>query len=218
MNNYEKDPILGQKVGKHLKDLQIDNLIENPMDYEKITQSIIGLINGLGLSLTDESITKTPKRVTNFFMGELFYGLNYNNFPKITFNPNKYGYTEPVIAKNVSFKSTCEHHLVTISGEAFVAYIPKNQIIGLSKLNRIVDFFAKRPQVQERVTLQIFHALQYILATEDIAVVINATHHCITMRGINDHNVKNVTYKFGGKFANSEMKREFLELIKEVTV
>lgn len=117
---------------------------------------------------------------------------------------------------NIAFKSTCEHHLVTISGDAYIAYIPSTQVIGLSKLNRIVDFFARRPQVQERATLQIFHALKYILATDDVAVIINATHHCITMRGVTDHNVKNMTYQFGGKCATNEMKQEFLNMVKGV--
>ncbi len=215
MNNYDKDPILGQKIAKLLISLGIDNPIQAPMNDELITASLSQLINGLGISLSDDSMAKTPQRVANFFINELFYGLNYDNFPKITFNHNKYGYHEPVIAKNISFKSTCEHHLVTISGEAFIAYMPGKQVIGLSKLNRVVDFFARRPQVQERATLQIFHALQYVLGTEDVAVLIKATHHCITMRGVTDHNVENVTYQFGGKFASSDMKREFLELIKE---
>ena len=117
------------------------------------------------------------------------------------------------ISKNISFKSTCEHHLVTISGEAFIAYIPKDNVIGLSKINRVVNFFARRPQVQERATLQIFHALAYILQTEDIALLIKASHHCITMRGVNDQNVENITYKFGGRFNEPEMKQEFRNLI-----
>ncbi len=215
MKTYEKDPTLGQKVAQHLKNLGIDNPANGMLNNNIIQQSIAQLLTGLGIQLDDESIAKTPERVARFFVGELFYGLDYNNFPKMTFNRNKYGYSEPVIAKNISFKSTCEHHLVTISGEAFVAYIPGNQVVGLSKLNRVVDFFARRPQVQERATVQIFRALQLLLETEDVAVLIKATHHCITMRGVSDHNVENITSQFGGQFSNPEMKRNFLELIKD---
>ena len=204
MNNYDKDPILGHKVAEHLQSLGIDNPIKAPMDSLLVTQSIKDLIKGLGIIPDDDSIQKTPERVARFFVNELFYGLNYNNFPKITFNHNQYGYQEPVI---------CEHHLVTISGEAFIAYIPKDNVIGLSKINRVVNFFARRPQVQERATLQIFHALAYILQTEDIALLIKASHHCITMRGVNDQNVENITYKFGGRFNEPEMKQEFRNLI-----
>lgn len=215
MKPYEKDPKLGKKVAQHLKNLGIDNPSNGHLDNNTVQQSIVQLLAGLGIPLDDESIAKTPERVARFFVGELFYGLDYNNFPKMTFNRNKYGYSEPVIAKNISFKSTCEHHLVTISGEAFVAYIPGNQVVGLSKLNRVVDFFARRPQVQERATVQIFRALQLLLETEDVAVLIKATHHCITMRGVSDHNVENITSQFGGQFSNPEIKRNFLELIKD---
>lgn len=215
MKSYEKDPVLGSKVAQHLKTLGIDNPVNGNIDNNLVQQSIATLLSGLGIPLDDESIAKTPERVSRFFVNELFYGLNYANFPKMTFNHNKYGYSEPVISKNISFKSTCEHHLVTISGEAFIAYIPGNQVVGLSKLNRVVDFFARRPQVQERATLQIFRALQFLLETEDVAVLIKATHHCITMRGVSDHNVENITYQFGGQFSNPEMKRNFLELIKD---
>jgi len=214
MNNYDKDPQLGHELANELKRLGIDNPLQNDMNPELVTTSVESLITALGIAYDDESIKRTPTRVAKFFINELFYGLNYDNFPKITFNHNSYGYTEPVIAKNISFKSTCEHHLVTISGEAFIAYIPGNHVVGLSKLNRIVDFFARRPQVQERATLQIFHALQFILKTEDVAVLIKATHHCITMRGVSDQNVENITYKFGGKFSDTSMKQEFLDLVR----
>ncbi len=215
MNNYEKDPQLGQEIANYLTKLGIDNPIHGPANLEQVSQSIHLLMTGLGLSLNDDSLAKTPQRVARFLTRELFYGLNYNNFPKITFNKNRYGYIEPVISKNISFKSTCEHHLVTISGIAHVVYIPKSQVIGLSKINRVVDFFARRPQVQERATLQIFHALQYILQTEDVAIIISATHHCITMRGVSDQNVENMTYKFGGQLATETLKREILKLIKD---
>jgi GTP cyclohydrolase I len=215
MKDNEKDHILGQEVAQKLKELNIESPIIAPMDHTKVHASMCTLMEGLGLSLKDDSIQKTPQRIAKFFIDELFYGLDYENFPKITFSQNSYGYSEPVIARKISFQSTCEHHFVTINGNAYVAYIPKDRVVGLSKINRIVDFFAKRPQVQERVTLQIFHTLQYVLDTNDIAVFINAEHHCITMRGVNDHAVDNITYKFGGKFLEPDFKAEFLNLTRE---
>lgn len=214
MSDNDKDVTLGKKVGKLLIKMGIESPIINKMDHKKVMAGTTQMIDGLGLSITDESIQKTPGRIADFFLEELFYGLDYANFPKITFNHNSYNYVEPVIARNITFKSTCEHHFVTIDGKAFVAYIPKNRVVGLSKINRIVDFFAKRPQVQERATLQIFHALSYILDTEDVALFIQAEHHCITMRGVHDRGVDNITYKFGGKFLEHDLRQEFLSYIK----
>lgn len=214
MKNYEKDPALGNQIAELLSTHGVDNPIISAMNYNQVSASLTQLITGLGISLADDSMAKTPERVARFFINELFYGLDYANFPKITFNDNKYGYHEPVISQKISFKSTCEHHLVLINGYAYVSYIPNKQVIGLSKINRVVDFFAKRPQVQERATLQIFHTLQHVLQTEDVAVVLNATHHCITMRGVSDQDVKNMTYQFGGQFKNPELKNEFMRVIK----
>lgn len=214
MLDNDKDLALGEKVGKLLTKMGIESPIINKMDHKKLIAGATEMISALGLAITDESIQKTPGRIADFFIEELFYGLDYANFPKITFNHNSYNYVEPVIARNITFKSTCEHHFVTIDGNAHVAYIPHDRVIGLSKINRIVDFFAKRPQVQERATLQIFHALSYILDTEDIALFIQAEHHCITMRGVHDRDVDNITYKFGGKFLNDNLRREFLSYIK----
>lgn len=213
MKDIKTDATLGKKVIEYLTTLGIETPINALMQHESVQLGVSQIMQGLGLSLDNESLQKTPKRVADFFIQELFYGLNHENFPQITFNTNSYNYSDPVIARNVSFKSTCEHHFVTIDGKAYVAYIPKNKVIGLSKLNRIVDFFAKRPQVQERATLQIFHALSFILDTEDIAVFIRAKHHCITMRGVNDTDVDNITYKFGGKFLESMQRQEFLNTI-----
>lgn len=215
MKENEKDHILGQEVAKKLIALGVESPIATVSNYESVVTSIHDLIGGLGLSLKDDSIAKTPERVARFFLGELFYGLDYANFPKISFNQNTYSYSEPVIARKISFQSTCEHHFVTINGNAYVAYIPRDLVVGLSKINRVVDFFAKRPQVQERATLQIFYALQYILDTDDIALFIQAEHHCITMRGVNDHEVDNITYKFGGKFLEPSIKAEFLSFTKD---
>ena len=215
MKDNEKDSVLGQELSKELVRLGIESPIVGGMDYDVVQTSINSLINGLGLSLNDDSIKKTPERVARFFIEELFYGLSYDNFTKVTFTQNSYNYSEPVVARNVAFESTCEHHFVTINGNAYIAYIPRDRVVGLSKINRIIDFFAKRPQVQERATLQIFHALSYVLATDDIALFIKAEHHCITMRGVNDHAVDNITYKFGGKFLEPNLKAEFLSFTKE---
>lgn len=205
---YSKDPELGMAIHR----LLLDKKVENPVFFDKlnsnnfalIQQKVTELLEMLGLDLSNASVADTPKRTTKFFINELFYGLDYNNFPKMTANPNDYGYHRGVFSEAISFNSTCEHHLVSISGNAYLAYIPKEKIIGLSKLNRIVDFFAKRPQVQERVTRQIFFALQEILATEDIAVGIRAKHHCIAIRGVRHDDTRNTTVEFGGQFATSE--------------
>ncbi len=209
MQIHEKDHQLGNDVKENLLKLNIESPIISKPNIQEIRDGISKVISGLGLSLECESIKKSPERITKFYVNELFFGLDYNNFPKITFNHNKYNYSEPVISRNISFKSTCEHHFVTINGRAFVSYIPKDKVIGLSKINRIVEFFSKRPQVQERATLQIFHTLPFILETEDIAIVIKAEHHCITMRGVTDHDVDNITYKFGGQFLNEALKQQF---------
>lgn len=209
MQINEKDPQLGNSVKENLLRLNMENPIIAEFNLQEIKNGISKVIGGLGLSLECESIKKSPERITKFYVNELFFGLDYNNFPQITFSHNNYNYSEPVVSRNISFKSTCEHHFVTINGKAFVAYIPKDKIVGLSKISRIVEFFAKRPQVQERATLQIFHTLSFILETEDIAIIIKAEHHCITMRGVTDVDVDNITYKFGGQFLNEPLKQEF---------
>ena len=158
-------------------------------------------------------IQKTPERVARFFVNELFYGLNYNNFPKITFNHNQYGYQEPVISKNISFKSTCEHHLVTISGEAFIAYIPKDNVIGLSKINRVVNFFARRPQVQERLTTQIADALVEILKPMGVIVIIDCEHLCMSMRGVRKSEARTVTSAVRGILRDAATRAEAISLI-----
>lgn len=211
-NRTDVDNELGLQIGQLLRDLEIENPIMAKFNEQLISHGIKLVLDGLGLDSADNAIAKTPSRVAEFFCQELFYGLDYANFPKASFTPNLYNYHEPVFAKDILFKSTCEHHLVAIIGKAQVAYIPKQQVIGLSKINRIVDFFASRPQMQERVTLQIFHALKFILQTDDIAIMIKANHHCVTMRGVNDREVENITYQFGGAFANPDMRRDFLQL------
>ena len=158
---------------------------------------------------------ETPTRLAKMYVDELYWGLDYNNFPKCTAIENKMGYDEMVLEKNVTVLSTCEHHFVTIDGLAAIAYIPNKKVIGLSKLNRIVEFFSKRPQVQERLTEQIYHTLTYILGTEDVAVVIDAVHFCVRSRGVRDYNSSTITSKLGGRFkSNPALRAEFLSLSK----
>jgi GTP cyclohydrolase IA len=165
----------------------------------------------LGLDLDDDSLVDTPRRVAKMYVNEIFGGLDYRNFPRLTVVENKMGCDEMVRVDNISLSSTCEHHFVTIDGVATVAYIPKSCVIGLSKINRVVAFFAQRPQIQERLTAQVLVALQTLLETEDVAVSITAAHFCVRTRGVRDANSKTTTTSLGGAFkANAETRREFL--------
>jgi GTP cyclohydrolase I len=167
----------------------------------------------LGLDLTDDSLQGTPHRVAKMYVKEIFSGLNPANKPDIKLFDNKYQYNEMLVEKNITFFSNCEHHFVPIIGRAHVAYISNGQVIGLSKLNRIVQHFAKRPQVQERLTIQIASELKEILGTEDVAVLIDATHLCVSSRGVQDVNSSTVTSSYGGKFLEYATKNEFLKYI-----
>ena len=179
--------------------------------YLRIKGLMTEVVSTLGLDLTDDSLAETPHRIAKMYVNEIFSGLDYANFPKITQIDNKMGVEEMVKISNISVVSTCEHHFITIDGLAKVAYIPKDNIIGLSKINRMVRFFAQRPQVQERLTQQILVALQTLLATEDVAVSINATHYCVKSRGIMDTSSSTQTTALGGCFkANPASRAEFL--------
>ncbi|MBB1427945.1 GTP cyclohydrolase I FolE [Shewanella sp. SG44-2] len=179
--------------------------------YQRIKGLMTEVVSTLGLDLTDDSLAETPHRIAKMYVNEIFSGLDYANFPKITQIDNKMGVEEMVKISNISLVSTCEHHFITIDGFAKVAYIPKDNIIGLSKINRIVRFFAQRPQVQERLTQQILVALQTLLATDDVAVSINATHYCVKSRGIMDTSSSTQTTALGGCFkANPASRAEFL--------
>jgi len=185
----------------------------NSEKIDAISKNVIEIMNILGLDLKDDSLQETPKRVAKMYLNEIFWGLDYKNFPKITTVENKMKYDEMVLEKNIQVMSTCEHHLVTIAGKAHIAYIPKEKVIGLSKLNRIVEFFAKRPQIQERLTEQIYYALSYILETENIAIIIDAEHYCIKSRGVEDINSSTTTSKLGGIFKQYDgLRQEFLKL------
>jgi GTP cyclohydrolase I len=177
------------------------------IDVEKILQTI-------GMDLTDDSIQGTPNRVAKMFVQELFSGLNPANKPAASTFENNYKYGEMLVEKNITVYSTCEHHMLPIIGRAHIAYISSGRVIGLSKMNRIVDYYARRPQVQERLTMQIVQELQIALKTKDVACVIDAKHLCVNSRGIRDIESSTVTSEFGGKFKEENRKREFLNYIQ----
>ncbi|EPO5577035.1 GTP cyclohydrolase I FolE [Vibrio cholerae] len=187
------------------------NLATPAEKKEKIEQHMREILNLLGLDLTDDSLEETPQRIAKMYVDEIFSGLDYANFPKITVIENKMKVSEMVKVKDITLTSTCEHHLVTIDGTAAVAYIPRGKIIGLSKINRIVRFFAQRPQVQERMTQQILVALQTLLESDDVAVTIDATHYCVKSRGVMDATSVTTTTALGGIFkSNPAARAEFL--------
>lgn len=181
---------------------------------DKIQGNVLEIMQTLGLDLTDDSLKGTPKRVAKAFVNELFGGLNPKNKPRLSTFENNYKYNEMLVEKNIVVYSTCEHHLLPIIGRAHVAYISKGTVVGLSKMNRIVDHFAKRPQVQERLTRQIVKALQEALGTEDVACIIDAKHLCVNSRGVKDIDSSTVTAEFGGAFKNVDKQKEFRDYIK----
>ncbi|MGA1772122.1 MAG: GTP cyclohydrolase I FolE [Flavobacteriaceae bacterium] len=181
---------------------------------EGIEQKVYEILEILGMDLTDDSLKGTPKRVAKMFVNEIFGGLNPNRKPSASTFDNKYKYGEMLVEKNITVYSTCEHHLLPIVGKAHVAYISNGTVVGLSKMNRIVDYFAKRPQVQERLTIQIVEELQKILNTQNVACVIDAKHLCVNSRGIRDISSSTVTAEFGGLFKNKDTKREFLDYLQ----
>ncbi len=181
---------------------------------DRIEKDVQNILQTLGMDLTDDSLKGTPKRVAKMFVKEIFTGLHPDNKPKASTFENKYKYGEMLVEKNITLYSTCEHHLLPIVGRAHIAYISNGTVVGLSKMNRVVDYFAKRPQVQERLTMQIVQELQKILNTDDVACVIDAKHLCVNSRGIRDIDSSTVTSEFGGQFKNDKVKREFLDYIK----
>ncbi|MEQ8476444.1 GTP cyclohydrolase I FolE [Fulvivirga sp.] len=185
-------------------------------DDEKVKQiesHFTEIMNILGLDLTDDSLKGTPHRVAKMYVKEVFSGLNPANKPKARLFENKYKYDQMLVEKDITFYSHCEHHFVPIYGKAHVAYISSGEVIGLSKINRIVQYYSRRPQVQERLTVQIAKELQNVLKTEHVGVVIDATHMCVASRGVGDTNSKTGTAFFGGKFKEDQAKNEFLNYI-----
>ncbi|MEO9571914.1 MAG: GTP cyclohydrolase I FolE [Polaribacter sp.] len=170
------------------------------------------IMEEMGLDLTDDSLSGTPYRVAKMYVKELFYGLNPDNKPKLSVFENKYGYKKMLIEQHINIDSACEHHFLPIVGFANVAYIPKNKVIGLSKINRLVDYYARRPQVQERLVLQILNDLQEVLGTQDVIVSVTAKHLCVSSRGIKDQSSYTTTLEYGGCFSIAENRNEFLKI------
>lgn len=217
MNKDKSDVLLGRKVHEHLMQMGIETPIRGPQSADsriQIESHMHQIMVQLGLDLTDDSLIDTPKRVAKMFVNEIFGGLNYELFPKCTVIDNKMGVDEMVLERNITMNSTCEHHLLPIIGKAHVAYIPNKKVLGLSKMNRIVDFFSRRPQVQERLTAQIHAALSLILETENVAVIIEAEHMCVKTRGIEDACSDTVTSKISGVFRQGEARAELIAFIK----
>ena len=218
-NKTKTDPVLGKEVHEHLVKCGVETpTIHNDIDrkekIEQIEQHFTKIMKIMGLDLTDDSLIETPKRVAKMYINEIFWGLDYEAFPKCTTVENKMNYDEMVIEKNVNVQSNCEHHFVVIDGVATVAYIPNKKVLGLSKINRIVEYFSKRPQIQERLTEQVYHALQYILGTDNIAVVIDAQHYCVKSRGVEDVGSSTVTSKLGGCFkTDPAVRNEFMNIV-----
>lgn len=219
-NKTKTDPVLGQKVHEHLAAWGVETpTIPNKLIRTDKIHIIEGhfaeIMKTLGLDLSDDSLEETPKRVAKMFCNEVMWGLDYEAFPKCTTVNNKMKYDEMVVERGVSVYSNCEHHFLPIVGKAVVAYVPKNKVLGLSKINRVVEYFSKRPQIQERLTEQIYHALQYILETDDIAVMIEAEHLCVASRGVEDTSSSTVTSKLGGGFKTDPAARaEFYQLAR----
>ncbi len=206
------DNHIGTSFDTPLRDDAFD--LDDKSKIEAIKKDVASIMQTLGLDLNDDSLSGTPNRVAKMFVKEIFGGLHPDNKPNASTFDNKYKYGEMLVEKNITLYSTCEHHLLPIVGRAHVAYISKGKVIGLSKMNRIVDYFAKRPQVQERLTIQVVRELQKALGTDDVACVIDAKHLCVNSRGIRDIESSTVTSEFGGAFKEDKVRREFLDYIK----
>jgi len=217
-NKTKTDPELGRKVHEYLMSVGVETpTVENNLERKEKISIIEGhmakIMQTLGLDLSDDSLAETPTRWAKMAVNEIFWGLDWEAFPKCTTVDNKMHYNEMVIERNINVQSNCEHHLVVIDGLATVAYVPKQKVLGLSKINRIVEYFAKRPQIQERLTEQVFHTLCYILDTEDVAVLVHARHYCVRSRGVEDTGSTTITSRLGGGFKTDPAARaEFMRL------
>lgn len=217
-------PLRIEKVAENIENELNNDLYDTPLrkdafefdDREKIHRiesSFRDIMNVLGLDLTDDSLKDTPARVAKMYVTELFKGLNPANKPSVTLFENKYNYGKMLLERNITVFSNCEHHFVPVYGKAHVAYFSNGQVIGLSKLNRLVDYYARRPQVQERLTVQIMRELKRILNTEDVAVIIDAVHHCVCSRGVGDISSSTITAEYSGKFLNESTREELFRMI-----
>ena len=215
-------------LGMQIHEILLDAGIETPMNKEISLDEMLGtyqsqvvhncqhtIMRALKLDMGDDSLKDTPKRIAKMYCQEIFTGLDYANFPKCTTVENKMGYEEMVSVNNIEVLSMCEHHFLPFVGKAHIAYLPNKKVLGLSKFNRVVDFFSRRPQIQERLTEQVALALRFILKTDDVAVVINADHYCVRLRGVKDGGSSTVTSKLTGKFReNPALRQEFLALTR----
>lgn len=191
----------------------LGTLYSHESRHQTIIEAFTSIMQVLGLDLDDDSLAGTPNRMANMYLNDIFSGLDYHNFPNCTTVENKMGYDQMIAVDAINLQSSCEHHLVVMDGYATIAYIPKKKILGLSKFNRIVQFFAKRPQIQERLTEQIAATIQLICATDDVAVLIKATHFCVKARGVRDQTSYTVTSKLSGVFLTKpECRAEFMSL------
>jgi len=224
INKTKTDPKLGKEISDHLTELGVETpsvagLRNGTTTEEKIqliAENVRSTMMLLGLDLTDDSLNDTPNRVAKMYVNEIFYGLSPDYFPKITVVENKFKYDEMLVEKNVKVMSFCEHHFASIVGTATIGYIPNGKVVGLSKLNRVVDYFSRRPQVQERLTAQVYHTLVKILGTEHVAVLIDAEHFCVKSRGIEDVGSSTMTSKLGGAFKDDPATRsEFMALARD---
>ena len=188
-------------------------VLDNELKKELIEEHFRSIILILGLDLNDDSLKGTPKRVAKMYVEEIFSGLDPRNKPTVSLFENKFKYNQMLVEKDITFHSFCEHHFVPIIGKAHIAYISSGHVIGLSKLNRIVQYYASRPQVQERMTMQIVNELKSVLETQDVALLIDASHMCVQCRGIKDTNSSTITVEYSGKFLNESTKKEFLQHI-----
>lgn len=217
-NKTKTDPELGLKVHEYLvrkgvETPQNENSLSRTEKIDLIARSFQKTMKVLGLDLKDDSLMDTPNRIAKMYVNEIFWGLDYSAFPKCTAVDNKMKYENMIVETNISVQSNCEHHFVVIDGLATVAYIPNKKVLGLSKINRVVEYFSKRPQIQERLTEQIYHALSYILETPDVAVLVNAQHYCVKSRGVEDTGSSTVTSRLGGAFFDDEKTRsEFMQI------
>lgn len=220
LNTYSEEDILIDAIGDEHVGTSYDTplredafRLDDQTKIEMIEKHFRSIMEIMGLDLTDDSLSGTPKRVAKMYIKEIFRGLNPANKPDIKLFDNKYKYNQMLVEKNITLYSNCEHHFVPIIGKAHVAYISSGKVIGLSKLNRIVQYYAQRPQVQERLNIQIANELKEILQTEDVAVLIEATHLCVSSRGIKDTQSSTVTAEYGGKFLDVDTRNEFLKHI-----
>lgn len=211
MLSTEAEQVITALLARGLETPMTASEMNSDQKYNRIKGLLTEVVSTLGLDLTDDSLAETPHRIAKMYVHEIFSGLDYNNFPKISVIENKMSVDEMVKVSDIDLTSTCEHHFITIDGLAQVAYIPESKILGLSKINRIVRFFAQRPQVQERLTQQILIAIQTLVETENVAVTIKATHYCVKSRGVMDANSETTTTALGGIFkTNPQTRAEFL--------